>query len=100
MLGVIGQIVSDAQEEERERELAGARRDIRASFNGAEDAINMQFDENTQTWVEQNYDPAIREIDAHLKEIEAATMKDKSDYQTLIALRDKTRALIAEAQEA
>lgn len=100
VLGVIGQIVSDAQEEERERELAGARRDIRASFNGAEDAINMQFDENTQTWVEQNYDPAIREIDAHLKEIEAATMKDKSDYQTLIALRDKTRALIAEAQEA
>ena len=99
MLGVGLQIWDDHQESQAEKQLISYRSDIRNTFGEAANVIEMRFDEDTQTWVEETLMPKISEIDGQIKEIEVnQNIKEKefSVYKDLLA---RTRSLIEEVQK-
>ena len=58
----------------------------------------MRFDKDTQTWVEDNLQPKINEIDSQIKEIEEMqNIKDK-EFALYSQLLQRTRMLINEIQ--
>ena len=77
-----------------ERQLSDTRSDIRNSFNSAADAINMKFDEETQTWVEENYDTKIAEIDQSFEELKSLAETKQSELENYQVLLDRNRELI------
>lgn len=93
-IGIIAQISSDRQEVKLERQLSDTRSDIRNSFNSAADVINMKFDEETQTWVEDNYDTKIEEIDQSLEELKSLAELKQSELENYQVLLDRNRELI------
>lgn len=93
-VGIIAQISSDRQEVKMERQLSDTRSDIRNSFNSAADAINMKFDEETQTWVEENYDTKIAEIDQSFEELKSLAETKQSELENYQVLFDRNRELI------
>ena len=98
LLGVGLQIWDDHQENEAEQQLIAYRSDIRNTFGEAANVIDMRFDEETQTWVEDNLQPKINEIDSQIKEIEdAQNIKDK-EFSVYNQLLQRTRSLINEVQ--
>ena len=98
-LGVVGQISSDQQESEKEQTVSQAKSAVRSNFTDVADAIEMKFDENTNMWVEEKYEPAIKEVDSSLKELENLESQGKQEYQTLVDLQIRTRILIGEIQD-
>lgn len=98
-LGVVGQISSDQQESEKEQTVSQAKSAVRSNFTDVADAIEMKFDENTNMWVEEKYEPAIKEVDSSLKELENLESQGKKEYQTLVDLQTRTRILIGEIQD-
>ncbi|MCQ2132129.1 MAG: 50S ribosome-binding GTPase [Bacteroidaceae bacterium] len=99
LLGVGLQIWDDHQESQAEKQLISYRSDIRNTFGEAANVIEMRFDEDTQTWVEETLMPKISEIDGQIKEIEVnQNIKEKefSVYKDLLA---RTRSLIEEVQK-
>lgn len=97
--GIISQIISDKQEKEAERQLREARADIRNSFSEAANAINMEFDKNTGTWIEENYDKRISEIDSNISELRDIVKTKQDEYDDYQKLLEKTRLLIREVHE-
>lgn len=97
--GIISQIISDKQEKEAERQLREARADIRNSFSEAANAINMEFDKNTGTWIEENYDRRISEIDSNISELRDIVKTKQNEYEDYQKLLEKTRLLIREVHE-
>ena len=96
LLGVGLQIWDDHQENEAEQQLIAYRSDIRNTFGEAANVIEMRFDEETQTWLEDNLQPKINEIDSQIKEIEdELNIKDK-EFALYIQLLQRTRMLINE----
>ena len=94
------QIWDDHQESETEKQLISYRSDIRNTFGEAANVIDMRFDEDIQTWVEETLMPKISEIDSQIKEIEdAQNIKDK-EFLTYNELLTQTRKLITEVQKA
>lgn len=98
LLGVALQIWNDYQESQTEKQLISYRSDIRNTFVEAANVIDMRFDEDTQTWIEEILIPKIVDIDRQIKEIEdEQNIKDKefSKFNELLA---RTRKLIADVQ--
>ena len=96
LVGVAAQIWNDQQEKKVENQLLEVRSDIRNTFNSAANVINMKFDEATQTWVEENYDTVINELDGKIKELTLLADIKEEEYQAYISLLNRTRALIRE----
>lgn len=98
LLGVGLQIWEDHQEKKAEQQLIAYRSDIRNTFSEAANVIDMRFDKDTQTWVEDNLQPKINEIDSQIKEIEEMqNIKDK-EFALYSQLLQRTRMLINEIQ--
>lgn len=98
LVGVGLQIWDDHQENEAEKQLIAYRNDIRNTFGEAAKVIDMRFDEDTQTWVENNLQPKIDEIDSQIKEIEdEQNIKDK-EFDLYRQLQQRTRMLIKEVR--
>ena len=99
VVGVVTQIISDKQEEKAERQLREARCNIRNSFSDAADAINMEFDKNTQMWVEENYNSKIAEIDSNINELKNLVKSKTKEYDEYQSLLKRTRNLIERIHE-
>lgn len=98
LLGVGLQIWDDHQEKQTEKQLISYRSDIRNTFSEAASIIDMRFDEDTQTWVEDTLNPKIADIDNQIKEIEdEQSIKDK-EFAIYSEMLIRTRNLIAEIQ--
>lgn len=98
LLGVGLQIWDDHQESQTEKQLISYRSDIRNTFSEAANIIDMRFDEDTQTWVEDTLNPKIADIDNQIKEIEEEqSIKDK-EFAIYSEMLVRTRNLIAEIQ--
>ena len=98
-VGVISQIISEKQEEKAEKQLREARADIRNSFDEAAKAIDMEFDKNTGSWIEENYDKRISEIDSNIYELRDIVKTKQDEYENYQKLLEKTRLLIREVHE-
>lgn len=98
LLGVVIQIWEDKQEEKVEKQLLQCRSEIRNMFTDAANVIEMQFDEDTQTWVEANLDPKIQEIDNNIKMIEQSVNIQQHEYEDYRDLLKRTRELICQIQ--
>lgn len=59
----------------------------------------MRFDEDTQTWVEDNIDPKIKEIDSDIKAIDDSRNIDEKEFKTLQDLQRRTKELISKVQD-
>lgn len=100
LIGVGLQIWDDHQESQTEKQLISYRSDIRNTFGEAANVIDMHFDEDTQTWIEDTLMPKIIDIDKQIKEIEDDQhIKDK-EFAVYNQLLVRTRNLIAEVQNA
>lgn len=99
LLGVGLQIWDDHQESVAEKQLIGYRSDIRNTFCEAANVIDLKFDEDTQTWVEENLMPQISDIDNQIKEIENEQNIKDSEFAVFSSLLERTRNLITEVQE-
>ena len=99
-MGVGLQILQDQQEEKIEKQLLKCRSEIRNMFTDAANVIDMQFDKDTQSWVEANIDPKIQEIDDNIKLIEQSVNIQQRDYEDYRNLLKRTRELINQVQEA
>lgn len=98
LLGIGLQIWNDHEESKAEKQLISYRSDIRNSFGEVANVIDMRFDEDTQTWVEDNLNPKIADIDNQIKEIEnEQTIKDK-EFALYSEMLIRTRNLIEEVQ--
>ena len=99
LLGIGLQMWDDKQQDKMEKQLIGYRSDIRNSFSEAANVIEMKFDEDTQTWVEQNISPIIAKIDSQITEIEDSTQLQEREYDTYHGLINKARNLISSIQK-
>lgn len=99
LLGVGLQIWSDRQEDKAEKDLLAYRGEIRNSFSSAANIIDLKFDEETQTWIEDNISPKITEIDKEIIEIERSTQRLESEFNLYHDLLIKTRELITRIQK-
>lgn len=98
VVGIVAQIWSDNQEQKQEEALLETRNDVRGIFNQAGDAIEMEFDEKTQEWVEAKYGTAIDEIDTQIGNIEKATLAKNKEFENLKNLQTRCRKLIKDIQ--
>lgn len=99
LLGVVLQIWDDRQEEKIEKQMLAYRSDIRNTFAEAANIIEMRFDENTKTWIEDTISPKIELIDAQTNEIQSAIMNQQQEYQLYHSLLKRARGLIDELQQ-
>jgi len=99
LIGVVLQIWEDRQEEKLEKQMLAYRSDIRNTFGEAADIIEMRFDENTKTWIEDTISPKIELIDAQTNEIQSTIMNQQQEYQLFHCLLKRTRGLIIELQQ-
>lgn len=100
LLGVGLQLWQDQQDEKLERQMIACRSDIRNTFGEAANVIEMQFDENTNAWIESTLSPEIQSIDAQINEIESSINNQQHEYHLYHALLERTRTLISELQQA
>ena len=99
LAGVGLQIWEDQQEKKAEQQLIAYRSNIRNTFGEAANVIDMKFDKETRTWVKNNLQPKIDEIDSQIKEIqEEQNTKDK-EFDLYQELLKRTRMLINEVQD-
>ena len=99
LLGVALQIWEDRQEAKIEKQLLQGRSEIRNVFTEAANVIDLQFDEDTQMWIEANLDPKIQEIDDNIKLIEESVNIQQQEYEDYRGLLNRTRELISQIQE-
>ena len=92
------QIWEDHQESKIEKQLISYRSDIRNTFGEAANVIDLRFDENTQTWVEETLNPKIADIDNQIKEIEDKRTINDKEFAIYSEMLIRTRNLIAEVQ--
>ena len=100
LLGVAVQIWQDKQDEKMEKQLLQYRSEIRNIFTEAANVIDLQFDEDTQMWIEANIDPEIQKIDDNIKLIEESVNIQQQEYEDYRKLLNRTRELISQIQEA
>lgn len=98
-LGFVLQIANDRQEDKAERQLIQGRSEIRSAFVDASNVIDLRFDEDSNTWVADNYGKAIKEVDDRLEELESMTTKNNNEVAVYEQYLKEVRNLIAIIQE-
>lgn len=99
LLGVGLQIWSDQQESKAERQLLEYRGDIRNTFCSAAETIEMEFDQQTQTWIEKAVNPMIADIDDKINTIVNEQNRNDEEFAKITSLLNQTRLLISEIQQ-
>ena len=97
VLSAVSQIAADQAAEERERELQKARTTVRTVFGDAANAVDMHFDKATDTYVAENIDPPLTEVDEQLGELRSMQRSRGDMFRDLDHLLKETKALIRDA---
>ena len=98
-VGVLLQLKADRDEEKAEKSLLEVRSGIRCGFNAAANVIDMEFDKQTQTWIEKTYNPIISEIDQQTDELRQTMNIHEEEYKTYQDLLQQTRSLIKQIHD-
>lgn len=96
VLTVALQIKEDADAAKRERELREGRTAVRAGFGEAAHAIELHFDEATNTYVAETVGPPLAEVDEQLRELRDMRRSHSDLFRELTGLLEDTRSLISE----
>lgn len=99
LLSIFLQVREDKKEDKMEKELIAYRSDIRNTFNEAANVINLKFDEDTKSWVEENLMPQIDDIDKQIRELEELRNIHDKEFEAYVDLQERTKALIREVQD-
>ena len=94
LLGIGLQAWEDYQENKQEKQLSAYRNDIRNTFAEAANIIDMTFDEETNTWINQNLSPQIKDIDNQVRSIEDAELVKDKEFNVYRELLEQTKTLI------
>ena len=92
---IFTELQKEKKQKEAEEKMRNARYTIRNSFNDVENEINMKFDEAVQTWIADNIDPKIKELDSKIDEINQACEIQDKEYKRIGSLLEETRQLIS-----
>ena len=95
-LSVVMQIKEDADAAKLEQDLREGRVAVRAGFSDAANAIELHFDETTNTYVDQTIGKRIAEIDEELEELRDMKQSRSDLFIELNALLEDTQELISE----
>lgn len=96
--GIFIQYYGDKQEKKVEDQLRDARSSIRSKFDEVANVIDMKFDEETQTWVEENLGSKISDIDGKLKELSDLAQNQDIESKQYASLLERTRLVIKDIQ--
>ena len=98
LAGIVIQIWNDYQEDKMEKQLLAYRSDIRNCFSEAARVIDLQFDNDTQTWIESNIIPQINDIDKEINEIQNYIKGQEKEIEIIYSLLKETRNMISDIQ--
>lgn len=90
------QIKEDADADKLEQELRESRAAVRAGFDEAANAIELHFDEATNTYVAETIGQRLEEVDKQLYELRDMKQSRSDLFQELNGLLGDTRELISE----
>lgn len=96
VLTVALQVKEDADAAKLERELRESRMAVRAGFGEAAHAIELHFDEATNTYVAETMDQRLAEVDEQLQELRDMRRSRSDLFRELTELLEDTRSLISE----
>ena len=96
ILTIALQFKEDADAAKLEQELRESRAAVRAGFSDAANAIELHFDETTNTYVAETIGQHLEEVDKKLKELRDMKQSRSDLFQELNALLEDTRELISE----
>ena len=96
VLTVVLQFKADADAGRHERALREARSDVRSSFGEAANAVEMHFDEATDTYVSERVGQPLGEVDEKLEELRKMARSRGRMFQDLEQLLNETKTLIRE----
>ncbi len=101
VLGAVGPFISVLidwyqadQERKREEQMTRARQEVSQNFNKYAGEVEMEFDKQTNTWIEQNIDTKIKEIDGEITELQNLQNRTSEEFKTYELLLTRTRQLI------
>jgi predicted nucleic acid-binding Zn-ribbon protein len=100
VLSVGLQIYNDKQEDKMEAQLSEGRNEIRSCFRDASNVIELEYDKATDTWIEKNINPHIKQIDHDIEEINNNIDTANEHYVKLSNLLQRVRKLISNIQTA
>ena len=90
------QIKEDADAAKMEQELREGRAAVRAGFGEAAHAVELHFDEATNTYVDETIKQPIAEVDKKLEELRDMQQSRSELFRELTGLLEDTRSLISE----
>lgn len=96
VLTVALQVKEDVDAAKLERELRESRTAVRAGFGEAAHAIELHFDEATNTYVAETMDQRLAEVDGQLQELRDMRRSRSDLFRELTDLLEDTRSLISE----
>lgn len=96
VLTVAFQVKEDVDAAKLEREFRESRTAIRAGFGEAAHAIELHFDEATNTYVAETMDQRLAEVDGQLRELRDMRRSRSDLFRELTDLLEDTRSLISE----
>ena len=103
VLGVVGgvltvvlQIKEDADAAKMEQDLRESRDAVRKGFGEAAHAVELHFDEATNTYVDETIKQRIAEVDEQLEELRGMQQSHSELFRELTGLLEDTRTLISE----
>ena len=96
IVSVAAQIKEDVDAAKKEQELREGRVAIRAGFGDAAREVELHFDKETNTYVDEIIGKELAEVDAQLKELRNIQQSRSKLFQDLNNLLEDTRELISE----
>lgn len=96
ILNIVLQVKEDADAAKLEQDLREGRAAVRAGFDEAAHAVELHYDEVTDTYVDQTMGKCIAEIDEKLEELRDMKQSRSDLFQKLNGLLGDTRGLISE----
>ena len=96
VLTIVFQIKEDADAANLEQELRESRTAVRAGFSEAASAIELHFDEATNTYVAKTIGQRLEEVDKQLEDLRDMKQSRSDLFQQLNGLLEDTKELISE----
>lgn len=96
--GVAFQIWNDSRESDAEKSLMEARSSIRENFRNASNSMEMEYNEQTKSWISKELDPKLQDLDKSIDELDQIRQIEDREYKKISMLLERTRSLINEIQ--